>query len=75
MVYDKVQDEVVVYSELEYKDTDLKLSGPLGVVDGKFISTIYTEEVEDKVIENENLKRAVQENGDGETPILVICRL
>ena len=75
MVYDKVQDEVVVYSELEYKDTDLKLSGPLGVVDGKFISTIYTEEVEDKVIENENLKRALQENGDRETPILVICRL
>ena len=75
IVYDKIKNEVIVYSELKFNNTDISLPVPDGVVDGNYISSVYTDEIEGRFIQNKKLKIAIEENENRETPILLIYRL
>ncbi|MCY4160339.1 MAG: 6-bladed beta-propeller [Flavobacteriaceae bacterium] len=75
IVYDKIKNEVIVYSELKFNNTDISLPVPDGVVDGNYISSVYTDEIESRFIQNKKLKIAIEENENRETPILLIYRL
>lgn len=74
-VYNTSNNKSVVYSDLKFRDSEVKLPRPIGMVDGKYISYLYPDEIESIRHENKYLKSAIKKNNGSETPILIIFKL
>ncbi len=74
--YDRETKKESVISELKIKGSQVRLTGSVGVVDNKYISVIYPEELDDShSFQDEKLSKAYLSNKEKKSPILVFYKL